>query len=288
MIHLCGLPESLQTFSVLSASAAAPRELETLAGLKCAYRQFLGQVQPTLAQATADGYEFVDGGERLRDLVMAFNVESHLDDTPYELTVTPAGDDTGTRLRLQETLDTIAATAPDVAVAFDLAINTVFVAPCRIAGGGTTSSAIGVLWLDPRIGWTDADWIEITIHELTHTLLFMDEYRFEHYASRERITDRSVLALSAIRCDMRPLDKVFHSIVVATEVLLARERGFGNPPDSRMHPPSPVLVDNVSQSIASILAVGDIESRLQPRAFDLLEQCANVVADLASAPVASA
>lgn len=70
---------------------------------------------------------------------------------------------------------------------------------------------------------TKADVMEMLLHELTHHLLFVDEHNYQHFTYPELIKKENY-AFSAILNMMRPLDKVVHSIVVATELVKARTR----------------------------------------------------------------
>lgn len=56
-------------------------------------------------------------------------------------------------------------------------------------------------------------------------------------------------AMSAILAKKRPLDKVFHSILVCTEVLLARRDVFGHPAAPKLHPPTSIMLNQAFESI---------------------------------------
>jgi hypothetical protein len=161
---------------------------------------------------------------------------------------------------------------------------TVFWAPCKVAAGGTTSQALGVLWADPRPWWSERDLVEFLIHELTHTLIFLDEWRQPQFSSRQALTDRSNYALSAIRGAPRPLDKTLHSIIVGVEVLLAREDALGHTEHDGLHPGSRELREGVIQSIASIRDVAGRNDSLAPRGWELLDACDSSLSTL-PAPV---
>lgn len=114
--------------------------------------------------------------------------------------------------------------------------------------------------------------------------MFLDELRYGHYAYAE-ILKRSTWARSAILNVDRPLDKVLHSTVVAVEVLLWRNAHLGHPVQSRVHPPTDVLIEQVSSSIASMEAsVQQNQAVFQPRALALLANAKRVMANVFGRP----
>ena len=82
--------------------------------------------------------------------------------------------------------------------------------------GGTVSSAVGLIWLDPSKGgdWSIPFLAEQIVHEYVHTTLFIAEM------VRGMYTDASLvptsLVVSAIRRQKRGYDKSFHAAYVAT------------------------------------------------------------------------
>jgi hypothetical protein len=61
---------------------------------------------------------------------------------------------------------------------------------------------------------------------LAYHLLLIDERVHGHYVSYAKLADKRNYAHSAILKCNRPLDKVFHSLVVATELLASRCYGL--------------------------------------------------------------
>ena len=82
--------------------------------------------------------------------------------------------------------------------------------------GGTVSSAIGLIWLDPSKGgdWSISFLAEQIVHEYIHTTLFIAEMVRGTYTDNSRLSE--ALAVSAIRRQKRNYDKSFHSAYVAT------------------------------------------------------------------------
>jgi hypothetical protein len=146
-------------------------------------------------------------------------------------------------------------TVPYFAELIHLVIHTIFTFPSKLAGGGSTSAAIGCIWVDIRSHWKEQDVLEFLIHETTHNLVFIDEICYSHYTSYQEIAKKENFARSAILNKPRPLDKVFHSILVSTEVLSFRQEHFGHPDKPCLHPPTHILFDQTNQSIDSIMEV---------------------------------
>lgn len=276
MLRLVGKEHCIKTVAVLSAPYAKDvRDLSSYAGLKEAYRAFVRDVQPRLPDSSGSLPEYVAQGSAARRLFEIFTARSDLTDTIYGLE--PLGDEIQQSeidrkfAPITRALKSLHATDPDVERMFNLIFNHIFHTPCGIAGGGTTSQALGVLWVDPRDDWQLRDVQEFLVHELSHMLLFLEEWRFGLYNDPVAMIQESNWALSAIRSSERPLDKAFHSVVVATEVLLLRDVVLGHPHESVLHPLSSDLVEGILTSIHSI-GRGPV-TLLSSRSRELLHLC---------------
>ncbi|CAB4035494.1 Hypothetical predicted protein [Paramuricea clavata] len=82
--------------------------------------------------------------------------------------------------------------------------------------GGTVSSAVGLIWLDPSKGsdWSVPFLAEQIVHEYIHTTLFMAEMVRGTYSDTRLVS--SSMVISAIRRQKRGYDKSFHAAYVAT------------------------------------------------------------------------
>ncbi|CAM4290021.1 HEXXH motif-containing putative peptide modification protein [Bordetella tumbae] len=143
---------------------------------------------------------------------------------------------------------------------FDFLITDIFLMPSKEASGGSTSSAIGVIWANPKITHRIPDVVEFIVHELTHHAMFIDEYRYGHYDHRALMSPDS-WAQSAILKIARPLDKVIHSIVVAAEIVMFREKFIGHPSAPLVHPPTPRILAQLVASLDSVEQVIDRQER---------------------------
>ncbi|WP_172380786.1 aKG-HExxH-type peptide beta-hydroxylase [Vibrio sp. Vb339] len=144
---------------------------------------------------------------------------------------------------------------------FDLVISYVFSLASDKACGGTSSELVGVIWANPRKHWNESDTHELLIHELAHNLMYIDEAKNGHY-DNDLMRNRDTWCKSTILNIDRPLDKVVHSIVVGSEIVLAREEIFGHEHKKHAHPPTEIIVKRIQESIDSV--------RNNPRAMKVL------------------
>lgn len=238
--------------------------------LQIAYRDFLREAQPRVPIPENVNLSYKWKKEDVSPLLEIFKEDSVLDDFEevFDLNAGPCS--RRTLENIQHAIKKMGTTQPHFAALIDLVIHTIFTFPSKLAGGGSTSAAIGCIWADIRPSWVEQDILEFLVHETTHNLVFIDELCFTHYTSYPDIARSDNFAQSAILNKPRPLDKVFHSILVSTEILLFRQDNFGHPEKPCLHPPSHVLLSQTSQSIDSIK---EVESFLTDRAKYLLVQC---------------
>ncbi|NEC86240.1 HEXXH motif-containing putative peptide modification protein [Streptomyces sp. SID12501] len=286
MLHLFGVEENLKTVTALAYPFLGRNQAVTPASLKQAYREFLNTVQPSVPSETADEPCYVQRTSRVMEYLDVFSADSSLTDTRYRfgevVTDSPliAEDAQNSLDWVKSSASSLAQRHEAFAAVYPIAVNAVFQAPSGMAGGGTTSGAIGVLWVDPRMSWEDRDLEEFLIHELGHTLLFLDECRFGLFTSYPELLKQDNWVTSAIRKTVRPLDKAYHSAVVATEVLLAREEFLGHPSSAVLHPLSPQLAQGALRSIQDIDRP-PTKDLLTSHALEILHHCRDEVERLA-------
>lgn len=242
--------------------------------LKQGYRRFLRQSQPRIPHHDVLPIGFFYQYEDINELMRIFGEPSTLDD------FVGLFDPLANTCMFESSIEQIKAATiqlrnlnRDFYDLMNLVINTVFTAPSKLAGGGSTSEAIGCIWANPRPKWCDLDLVEFLIHETTHNLVFLDELCWGHYTDYDALPKKENYALSAILKTKRPLDKVFHSIIVSSEVLLFRERDLGHPSNPRLHPPSEILLKQTLESIHSVLYSSEIANLITERATRLLQVC---------------
>jgi hypothetical protein len=115
------------------------------------------------------------------------------------------------------------------------------------------------------------DLAEFLAHEMTHTLMFLDEWLLGHY-TRLLTHDETTWCHSAILKKKRSIDKVLHSIVVASEIVLLRHEYLGEPVSPRAHPPTQKIKQAVAELITRIRDVQRRSGILADRALELLDR----------------
>lgn len=134
----------------------------------------------------------------------------------------------------------------------------------------TTPKALGLLLMDAK-EWSTWDICEMFVHETTHQLVSLDEYRYEHYSNILELNKIDNYALSAIRKCKRPLNKVVHSIVVAYEILEYRNQLAEFNVTINVHPATKILIEQIKESIKSINCIKHINELLMPRARSIID-----------------
>lgn len=175
--------------------------------------------------------------------------------------------------QVKNALEKLEKLAPEYFSLLELAIHTFFFRHSSKATGGSTSSALGVIWVSNQANLSEKDLIELLIHELTHHLFFIDELCHLHYSDYDSISQPNNYAKSAILKIKRPLDKVMHSIIVGAELILARNAFlFKLDSPSTIHPPTEKLVEDVLESIQSVYMVPALKKLLRKRGQEVLER----------------
>lgn len=188
---------------------------------------------------------------------------------------------------LEAALALLGSRAPSVKHLLDIVMHTFFLAESNSveglsAYGASTSNLIGLIWISSFGMLSIEDYAELLLHELTHHLLFIDEH-VHPYFDEEALHSKKTWCYSAILRRARPLDKAFHSIVVASELLLARERFLPPPSWIKVHPSTEALSASLNQSIQefeSFRSLGFISAR----AWALFDRCQEKTASIRKVP----
>lgn len=255
------------------------RSIQTTGDLRPYYLDFLENHQPYMPVNRTDDLIIAD--DAVEDaLLAAYGRESKLNDLKQTEII---GDAYTRRLKAEKVdivrrgLEEFRKLDDTLCAVFDLVIHSVFVRSSnyvegRASHGGSSSSAMGVIWMavGPKIAVPDV--VEMLLHELTHHLLFLDECNYPHfdYALIKREDTR---AFSAILNMSRPIDKVVHSIMVATELVLGRGSFPALAHSSSVHPPTPKLIDDVLTACASLNHLDPAAEVLRPRSRDFVDRC---------------
>lgn len=273
--HQFGYQNCLETLILLSIKEFESKNSLNRDSLKAGYKAFLSQIQPLIPMNNSLEIEFVDDCEKSQKLAYCFNV--NLEQEGIDQLISNDSTIENPIVRIQEHLERLGKFDPDLYSLFSLAINTIFCGGSAHAVGGTTSAAIGVVWGNPEKKWKICDYFEYFVHELTHTLMFLDELRFQHYKNLEMMYDQKNFSLSAILQADRPIDRVLHSIVVATEILMLRSRNLIDCSESQIHPSTDQLIESTQISIDKLLSHSNKDRILTSRSLKIIEVCQNSI-----------
>ncbi|HEY3801738.1 MAG TPA: HEXXH motif-containing putative peptide modification protein [Kofleriaceae bacterium] len=260
-------------------------ELET-ADFKGAYQKWVAATQPALPAATLGQPECVEDAAREAALIQPLVSQSALDDRAvYKLADfgIAHGDRSVTARQAAHVRDQLAAfRVKDASYweVFDLYVNYLALPSSKYTQGGTSSSALGVIYLvDPDKRNADTLY-ELLVHESTHLMMFVDERRTRHYRSDALLVDPANFSISAVYERLRPLDKALHSIAVAAEVLLHREAVLGHANESTIHPPTAKLAPSTLRACDALLELQARRQLLAPRGVLIVETCAKLLRDI--------
>ncbi|SCU73312.1 conserved hypothetical protein [Cupriavidus necator] len=252
------------------------RSLTSIGDIQRAYHHFIEHLQNRRPSGSPGVTRIITSATEANQFRSVFTNDSLLDDKKQSEVIRTCKDAEATEKRslLKRALKELALYSNEHRILFDTVITDIFILPSEIARAGSTSSALGVIWANPKMQYSLHDVIEMLVHELTHHAMFLDELRHAHYDYKAML-DKRTWAQSAILHVSRPLDKVLHSAVVATEILLLREQILGHPVRPAIHPPTLKLMRYVGETLASVDAVLHSKSLSSgiflDRAFEILE-----------------
>lgn len=260
---------------LLSLKELSPKNSLDRKGLKSSYKAFLHELQPSIPIGNSLECELVTDFDKGEKLARCFNLNLQKEGIDQLIGKRPHLD--GSIVRTKKHLSLLRELDPHLHSLFVFIVNILFFGASPHAVGGTTSAAIGVVWGNPDETWNECDYLEFFVHELTHTLMFLDELRFLHYKNQSILYEKENFSLSAILQAERPIDRVLHSIVVATEVLMLRARGLVDHSQSQIHPSTNQLIESTQTSIDRLLSHPNANKILTDRSFQIVENCRSVL-----------
>lgn len=282
MFSLFGPEVSIKNVYLLGHKHMAGRPVSHTAELRGFYLDFLAEHQPDMpVNRAADPFVGEDVVEnRLKESYRA----SSLNDLKQEQIIGDAFEPAAREAligRVREGYQHLAGCSAELQAVFDLAIHSVFFRKSTrtdtgaISFGGSSSTAMGAIWVSGHGALSKFDVAEFLVHELTHHLLFISERCKAQFHYKEMIKPENY-AQSAILDKRRPLDKVVHSIAVSTELLLARRR-FLAPGPVVVHPGSEALTARTLRSIDEVLRMPSVDKVVTPWTIELLERCQDAI-----------
>src|SRR5437764_2158309 len=203
MFFLTGQRASLETIYALAKARLPADQPASALQLRQAYLRTLHAIQPSVPiDLDALITRLIDDAACEAKLLRLFSVDCPLNDLGQQEAIR-AGVYSWetTRRELQAVRDVLTADpGADSGVWrwFQLVVHSVFCSHSDIASGGTTSAAVGVIWIKKPSAFERTDLKELLLHEMTHTLMFLDEWRYGHYLDYPAIARRENYALSPI------------------------------------------------------------------------------------------
>lgn len=255
----------------------------TAKGLRLALQARAQQLQPELPLWDTETTVLVSSERVERDLRELFAGQSNLNDLGQSTVMTSSFDPQERIFKLnqiRQALDLLKNLDPNLYEIFNVVIGCIFTSSSSTAGGGTSSGTPGVIWANLRNHWSTWDKLEFLVHELTHNILFFDEFSQLHYLNHNDLARPETFAQSAVLMRKRPLDKVLHSILVGISILnlranaLFQQVGLSCPLvlTKGVHPDSQTLNQQVCAAIASIEENEESLRLLSSRGQELLER----------------
>jgi HEXXH motif-containing protein len=95
--------------------------------------------------------------------------------------------------------------------------------------GGSVSSQLGIVWINPPASWTESDYAETLLHESTHQAQFLDQMvRGWYIVDAFRMAQPDAQVISPIRRVKRPFSLSFEAACVAVTLLDFHEQLYGS------------------------------------------------------------
>ncbi|MGQ7249333.1 aKG-HExxH-type peptide beta-hydroxylase [Halomonas sp. V046] len=249
-----------------------------------AYVRLLGAVNPALPAAPSSGVTFVDNPSIEDALIRAFYAPSVLDDMPWYrdseyFDNTPRDRDVVEQdiAYVWSRLEFFGHFEAGFWEAFQFLVTYLMFPSTRFALGGTDSAAIGSIFVSRPRQYANRDLYELLVHEFTHTAMFVDELGAPHYANERLLARQENFAVGAISGLRRPLDKVLHSLAVASEIFLHREACIGHPKGPSVHPLTPDLIAGALRCAQSLLDHEHRDSVLGERGLEITLACQDIM-----------
>lgn len=201
--------------SVDSVAAATWHELATAEQLREKYLSALSHLQSwTTLQWKPDGIAITfDNPGAIADFI---NREAWGPERPVQDRLFPADQRAGLHDLISNGLASVASVNRDLHELIELTIGEIFLAQESGSEGGTMSSAVGLIWLNPRTEWGARKAGENIVHEWIHNMLFLADMVNPIFAvDYISLSADSAHATSAILHRKRPFDRCYHSAAVA-------------------------------------------------------------------------
>jgi hypothetical protein len=279
MFNLINVTECFRNLQLAAALAGVGTHIGDYPTLKAGYRQFLSRWQPLVTLGNEIIPEFIDCAATERLLMEAF-IEPPIENDILDPITAEVIDEAIARRcpdyvalrarQIERAREALYKLNPLHGRLFDLTVTRLFCVDVPRNQGGSTARAVGVIWVNTPATATVGDMVEFLVHEMTHHVIFLDNYLHGHYTRFGQHPDS--VAVSAIRGVPRPLPCVLDSLLVSVEVLSLRAEATGEPAAPKFHPRTEALWSGTVATLDSIHSIPDWESMLLPRGRFLLDR----------------
>ncbi|TDD39049.1 HEXXH motif domain-containing protein [Actinomadura sp. KC06] len=213
-MHFLNVPHSVESVGrLVRASWGAPPSLPSL---HATYRGVLAQDRPFAPPRAGVSISYEDGswGTYLQENRVFESIFVGRQSTTKD----------ARRLWKEQTEQAMTytrGTYPALGYLVDLLITDVVLLTSEATGGGSASHLPGLVAISPGPKWTTMDFAETLVHEMTHLNLFVLDAVYGLYElPTADLAEQEHRVVSAVKVgELRPLDKAFHSAVVAVPLM---------------------------------------------------------------------
>lgn len=228
MSHLIGFEKNIQNIYRLSFPFIKEKEIQSVEDLRIPYLNFLESYQPQCPiNYSASLFIFDEARElRFKSAYAAGNLDGLIlsgligEAFPMDEKMKKAKLVTKALILIQEMDEQLFSL-------FNLTIHSIFIRNDKrilkaASGkqGGSSSGAIGVIWLTVNDNINEFDLADLLIHEMIHHLMFIDELNYPPLTYSEFQKKENGVHPSTLRLN-RPLDKMVQGIIASTELILS-------------------------------------------------------------------
>ena len=291
MLNIDGYVNTVSNVYRLAKPYLVDVEVSRVQDLKLALLSFYEYYLPSIPVNRSEDVFIMD--ECVEDRLGKAFASSKLDDLNQDKTLGPAYGliEKAAKIELARTaLHRLFHASPMVEAVFSTVIHSVFFRQnnpnSQPSAGGSTSGALGAIWLSGADNLVVDDYMELFVHELTHHLIFIDELNVAQF-DYGTIADKRYFSRSAILRKERPIDKVLHSVIVATELVASRRKFLIKGSGGTVHPSTAAIAAETIASCEAVLGMEDVDMVLHPRGRELVEKCYRVCSDAVGNPAIS-
>ncbi|MEU1816119.1 HEXXH motif-containing putative peptide modification protein [Streptomyces roseifaciens] len=207
--------------NIARLTGALSGEYPSMNTIDRAYRRVISHMREFAAPTMSIRISFKDDawGEFLVANQVFENVLEGLEDTPEHKRQL-------WKHQFQEALSYTREQFPDLGRLVDLVLTDVVLFSSKNKGGGSGSHVPGLASISPGDDWQVHDFAESTVHEVVHLNVFLADMVHRLYKEpADVLAEQNNRVVSAVKFgQMRPLDKAFHSAVVAPPLMLMQAR----------------------------------------------------------------